>query len=198
MLLDTDTAEEKHVVENRFSRPWMKSDIVLIIDEEEFHCHYNILALNSPVFSSMFSDDTLVEGRGKTATLTGKDRNSFILFLNLMYPLVEAIDASNIDVVNGVLGYVDEYQTESVRLRIDLVLSSVKFTHSSQYDECMQMLYVADRYHLKETRQSCISFLSMIFSHGNTEVESAFSSLTADKCNDEDGRPTKRSKGADS
>jgi len=87
---------------NPYSQPWKDSDIVLVLKkekdgsecEEEFHCHSTILTLNSPVFESMFRDERFKEGVDKRATLTGKEREAFILFLDMMYPPTQTTQVS--------------------------------------------------------------------------------------------------------
>lgn len=38
-----------------FSEPWKFSDIVLVVEDQRFYVHRNILALWSPVFEKMFT-----------------------------------------------------------------------------------------------------------------------------------------------
>ena len=54
MQEETRVAQEP---EEQFSRPWNQSDVVLIVEGQQFHVHRVILAMFSPVFSRMFSSD---------------------------------------------------------------------------------------------------------------------------------------------
>ena len=72
---------------HRYSQVWNNSDVIFIIDDEKFHCHYSILMFNSPVLGAMFKDDFKAEN-GKIITLPGKEREAFIVVLDLTYPLL--------------------------------------------------------------------------------------------------------------
>ena len=39
---------------NIFSQPWNDSDVVLVVEDKEFHVHRSILTLQSEVFKVMF------------------------------------------------------------------------------------------------------------------------------------------------
>ena len=41
--------------ENIFSQPWNKSDVVLVVDDKEFHVHRSMLSMQSPVFDALFN-----------------------------------------------------------------------------------------------------------------------------------------------
>ena len=38
-----------------FSKPWQFSDVVLVVEEDRFHLHRNILGMWSEVFTTMFT-----------------------------------------------------------------------------------------------------------------------------------------------
>ena len=38
-----------------FSKPWQFSDVVLVVEEDRFHVHRNILGIWSEVFTTMFT-----------------------------------------------------------------------------------------------------------------------------------------------
>ena len=40
-----------------FSAPWKSSDVVLVVEDQRFHVHQNILLLWSPVFEKMFGSE---------------------------------------------------------------------------------------------------------------------------------------------
>lgn len=81
--IDEDSKED---FENDFQKAWEDSDIVFVVENEEYHCHYLILKLNSPVFRVMFTSPGFKEGKEKRVNLPGKDKRSFLLFLQLIYP----------------------------------------------------------------------------------------------------------------
>ena len=74
------TASEKRP----FSEPWEDSDLILVVEDEKFHVHRQILSLHSPVFKAMLNSDI----KEKTATeipLEGKKMAEVLDFLNLLY-----------------------------------------------------------------------------------------------------------------
>ena len=70
---------------NRFSKSWNQSDVIFVVEGEEFHGHYKILSSISTVFSEMFNHGDL-DVMGKRIELPGKDRTSFFMLLNYIYP----------------------------------------------------------------------------------------------------------------
>ena len=44
-------------LDHEFSKPWEQSDVVLLVEGQQFHVHRLILAMSSPVFSRMLSSD---------------------------------------------------------------------------------------------------------------------------------------------
>jgi len=51
--VDTDYSDEEDSID--FSEPWQFSDVVLVVEEERFHVHRNILGMWSEVFTTMFT-----------------------------------------------------------------------------------------------------------------------------------------------
>ena len=37
----------------RYFTPWEDSDVIFLVDEQEFHCHSLVLRMSSPVFDAM-------------------------------------------------------------------------------------------------------------------------------------------------
>lgn len=83
----------KKTPDHRYAEVWDDSDIILLIENEEFHCHYAILRFNSPVFRAMFKGD-FKEGAEKSVKLPGKEKEGFMTFLDLMYPISSKYDCS--------------------------------------------------------------------------------------------------------
>ena len=68
----------------RYFTPWEDSDVILLVDDQKFHCHSLVLRMNSPVFDAML----LKRGNGrKIIELPDKEGTTFLQFLNLLYPL---------------------------------------------------------------------------------------------------------------
>ena len=108
-----------------FSEPWEDSDIVFIVEGEEFHAHYTILKLQSPVFTTLFQEGKFQEGKSKKVQLPGKGKDAFQLFLRLMYPF-NNYDPNILNIgrniIGKVLSYCHEYEVYSVKDIIDLIL----------------------------------------------------------------------------
>ena len=60
----------------RFSRPWKSSDLILQVEDREFHVHRAVLMVCSPVFEAMLSSE-FKEKSAKKNTTSGQrcDRN---------------------------------------------------------------------------------------------------------------------------
>lgn len=48
-----------------FSQPWKFSDVVLVVEEQNFHVHRAILAFWSPVFEKMFTSEFEEKGKNE-------------------------------------------------------------------------------------------------------------------------------------
>ena len=70
-----------------FSEPWKFSDIVLVVEDQRFYVHRNILALWSPVFEKMFSA-AFQEKTKEEIPLPGKKANEIKELLLMIYPNV--------------------------------------------------------------------------------------------------------------
>ena len=153
-------------LKNRFSNPWKNSDVTLIVENEEFHCHHSMLMFSSPVLFAMFSTD-FKEGIEKRAELPGKSKEVSLFFLNCVYPLQELPSSDEHDHVFlcQVLEYAKEYMADSVTLLVDQIMA-VKVgglkPENSNFKECMATLLVADTYQLQQTRKLCVLFMSWL------------------------------------
>ena len=112
----TETRQHSRQAKNVFSSPWKKSDVVLVVEGTEYHVHRSILAIQSPVFESMFNGH-FKEARQKKITLKGKTSEDMLQFLKLLYPpnMIKAplISFTGEDVLK-ILALADEYQAEDV------------------------------------------------------------------------------------
>jgi hypothetical protein len=67
-----------------FSSPWHFSDVVLVVEDSNFHVHKCILSMWSPVFQTMFTSKFL-ESAAKEITLPGKRKDEMEELLKLVY-----------------------------------------------------------------------------------------------------------------
>ena len=68
-----------------FSKPWQKSDAVLIVENKELYVHSQTLSLASPVFEKMFNGD-LIEAQTRIVYLEGASYDLVKHLLKLIYP----------------------------------------------------------------------------------------------------------------
>ena len=68
-----------------FSQPWEFSDIILEVEDVQFHVHKTILALWSSVFSTMFQSN-FKEKKLQCIPLPGKSAEEFRVLLEVIYP----------------------------------------------------------------------------------------------------------------
>ena len=77
-------AREREKVRHCFSEPWEDSDVILVVENEQFHVHRLILSMNSPVFKAMFKSQ-FKEATAKKIPLPGKKPNEVLDFLIKVY-----------------------------------------------------------------------------------------------------------------
>ena len=73
------------VEHNVFASQWKESDLILVVEDTEFHVHRSILMLQSPVFKAMFCGHFKEASQDKI-TLEGKNPEDMLQFLKLFYP----------------------------------------------------------------------------------------------------------------
>ena len=71
---------EKHP----FSEPWEDSDLILVVEDDKFHVHRQILSIHSPVFKAMLNSQ-FKEATAKEIPLPGKKASEFLDFLKQLY-----------------------------------------------------------------------------------------------------------------
>ena len=141
------------VNQNVFSKPWKKSDVILVVQSKQFHVHRSILTMQSPVFEAMLSGN-FKEASEKKITLRGKTSEDMLQFLKLLYPenmiktpLISFTDEKVLDI----LVLADEYQAESVmnqcleRAKITpnnalKIIPFAKEYNKSVHDRCFEVI----------------------------------------------------------
>ena len=104
------------VVHNVFASQWKESDLILVVEDTEFHVHRSILMLQSPVFKAMFSGH-FKEATQDKITLEGKTSADMLQFLKLLYPanmIKKPLISFTGENVLKILALADEYQAEDV------------------------------------------------------------------------------------
>ena len=141
----------------KYSQPWEDSDIVFVVDDEHFHCHYFLLKMCSPVFRVMFSGN-FHEAKTKPTPLPGKEKEVFTNFLDYVYLVDGVYPILENDMAMKVLDLCDEYQVKSVKKHIDHMLYSAysrKEYNPSNVNQLMVDLKMTEQYGLEEARD-CI------------------------------------------
>ena len=116
---EVESESDEELEDNVFASPWKESDVILVVQDTEFHVHRQILALQSPVFKTMFNGN-FKEANQKKITLKGKDREDMLQFLKLLYPpsLIDETLTSFAGEINKnvlkMLALADEYQADEV------------------------------------------------------------------------------------
>ena len=110
---------KKKLKKNVFSTPWKKSDVVLVVEDTEFHVHRSILTMQSPVFEAML-DGHFKEASQDKIILEGKTPEDMQQFLKLLYPpsmIEETLISFAGEITKNVfkmLALADEYQARDV------------------------------------------------------------------------------------
>ena len=157
--MDTPPIKRKRL--DRFMEQWEESDIIFVVQGEEFHCHLLVLKLNSPVLAAMFNGN-FREGKEKKVDLPGKKSLPFAAFMNLMYPLHEYSEpTTSRSVLVSVLEYAKEYQCECVNLHVDKLLAVKIYGKNipGNVDTALYDLRLSESYRLKEVKRLSIKFL---------------------------------------
>lgn len=148
------TKTAKPVDTNVFASPWKKSDVVLLVEGQEFHVHRAILMMQSPVFEAML-DGHFREASQKVITLKEKTSEGMLQFLKLLYPVnmikkpLIPFDDKNI---LKILQLADEYQAEDCMRHL---LTKIVITKNNVF----KILPYATKYD-GEVRKKCIRVVS--------------------------------------
>ena len=135
-----------------FSKPWEQSDVILLVEEQQFHVHRPILSLSSPVFSRMFASD-FKEKNAEEIPLPGKKADEIREMLLAIYPTSwKAVNESN---CYFLLALAQEYQMAKLTQKCeDYLLEAV----TNKEGVCvLETLVVAQSYSLEKVLAECIN-----------------------------------------
>ena len=135
-----------------FSEPWKFSDVVLVVEDQRFHVHRNILMLWSPVFEKMFASE-FQEKNKQEIPLPGKKPSEIKELLQMMYPSLDEKLVTK-DNCYFLLELAHEYQIFSIgRKSEDFMVSMVE---TKTEDDLLQVLIFGQKYQLKKLIAKCI------------------------------------------
>ena len=140
---DSDTESD-----NVFSQPWNDSDVVLIVEDEEFHVHRSILSLQSPVFKAMLNGN-FKDAQQEKIELKDDDYAAMIPFLKLLYPpTMFEDDEGKVEIddgnILGILQLADKYGT------INIVKQCIRKAGFLEPENTMRLLPYAARHDLPQ------------------------------------------------
>ena len=140
-------------LEQDFSRPWEQSDVILLVEEQQFHAHRLILSMSSPVFSRMFASD-FKEKDAEEIPLPGKKADEIREMLLAIYP-TSWKTVSNERNCYFLLALAQEYQMTKLTQKCeDYLLEAVK---KKEGVHVLETLVVAQSYSLEKVLAECIN-----------------------------------------
>ena len=133
---------------NVFSLPWNDSDVVLVVEDEQFHVHRYILSLQSPVFKAMLNGN-FKDAQQDKIELKDDKYEAMIQFLKLLYPpTMFDDDKGKVDIddgnILGILQLADKYGT------MNLIKQCIKKAGFLKPENAMRLLPYAARHDLPQ------------------------------------------------
>lgn len=142
--------------EQDFSRPWKMSDVVLIVEDQKFHVHRNVLALWSPVFEKMFTSNFKEKNKGEIR-LPGKQAEGVKALLLMIYP--PANDEITHDNYKAILELSHEYQISSIVVKCEeFLVDELQYTDPDEEPDPLPLLILAQNYKLERLRKICVDY----------------------------------------
>lgn len=143
----TNAREEELIFRtNVFSQPWKDSDVVLLVQDKEFHVHRAFLAVHSDVFKAMFNGD-FKDATKDRIELKDDNYQAMLLFLKLFYPAnLFDDDDGKVDIndenIVDILVLADKY------VAVNIIKQCMKVTERLQPENVMRLLPYAARHKL--------------------------------------------------
>ena len=139
-------SEKNNENDNIFSQPWNDSDVVLVVEDNEFHVHRYMLSMQSPVFKAMFNGN-FKDATEKKNELKDDKYEAMLLFLQLLYP-PNMLDENkgNVDIndenILQILEVADKYTA------INVIKQCMRETERLKPENTMRLLPYASRHEL--------------------------------------------------
>ena len=158
-LANTDNSDEEDSID--FSEPWQFSDVVLVVEEQRFHVHRNILGMWSEVFTTMFTSQ-FKEKTAEEVPLPGKKSAEIKEMLLVIYPTTaKPIDRNNYDFL---LDLAKEYMMAKLTRKCETFLmydtkkpyGFPKNAPLVTFLDCLDLLDIAQNYGLERLQMACI------------------------------------------
>jgi len=134
-----------------FNEAWKESDVVLLVEGKQLHCHRLILSLQSEVFNAMFHQD-FKEKESKEIPLPGKSHRKIKEMLSVLYDTRNKITEENFDFL---LDLSEEYQVAQLHSAcVDFITNADK-----SGVKAIKFIPVLNRYGLKNLEEICLDSL---------------------------------------
>lgn len=149
-----DSSDEKREkARHHFSEPWEDSDVILVVENENFHVHRLILSMNSPVFKAMFKSQ-FKEATANEIPLPGKNVKGVLDFLMKIYgPQYTKKEVEfTMENVEQLMQLSDEYQVTE-----HIFQPCVEFLEDEPKtkENVVKIRALAEFYDLEKVRQDC-------------------------------------------
>ena len=125
------------------------SDVILVVEESEFHVHKVILAMCSPVFERMFTSD-FKEKEAQRIPLPEKKSEDIKEMLLVLYPFAKPVTGRNVDFL---LSLAQEYQIDKLTARCEEYL--LEEVGEDDYFAVARLI-TAQSYNLEKLELRCI------------------------------------------
>lgn len=148
-----DKNQAAHEPEQEFSKPWEQSDVVLIVEGQQFHVHRLILTMMSPVFSRMFSSGFKEKDAGEIP-LPKKKAAEIREMLMVIYPVFcKPVSDTNWHLL---LPLAREYQMTVLTQKCeDYLLRVAEKEH--EIGPLLETLIIAQNYTLERVKAECVN-----------------------------------------
>ena len=135
-----------------FLEPWKLSDLVLVVEDQNFHVHRSILAFWSPVFEKMFTTEFKEENNDEIP-LPGKKAGEIQHLLRMLYPSLEEKQVTKSNCY-FLFELAHEYQIESIAQKCEAFM--VTMVKQRIENDVLAMLIYGQKYVLKTLISTCI------------------------------------------
>ncbi|XP_078344085.1 BTB and MATH domain-containing protein 36-like [Oculina patagonica] len=148
-----DENQAAQELDHEFSKPWEQSDVVLLVEGQQFHVHRLILAMSSPVFSRMFSSDFKEEDADEIS-LPEKKAAEIREMLLVIYPSFgKRVDDTNFQLL---LPLAQEYQMKVLTEKCEDHLLRV-IEKEDKIGPLFENLIIAQDYTLERVKSECVN-----------------------------------------
>ena len=135
-----------------FLEPWKLSDVVLVVEDQNFHVHRSILAFWSPVFEKMFTTE-FKEKNNDEIPLPGKKASEIQHLLLMLYPSLEEKQVTKSNCY-FLFELAHEYQIDSIARKCEAFM--VTMVKQRKENDVLAMLIYGQKYLLKTLISTCI------------------------------------------